>query len=465
MSRIASSPISHAVSPASVYASAPAVPAPITASDHPLVRACRRHSSIAADQCSGSPTGLPLARLTEPTTRYDTPARAVAASPDSQTTDLSRRVAKYPSESSDPNSRSSVRTRASSAASSVCVYAGERNSRTVAPTTVAAASRLMTRAHPQRRGRVARVVHLADVAEHVVPHEQGRRARGRARAPKRVTSHDPTTSTTAPPTRNSASARRKLPRTALAPNCRRARSSDDEDRGDQHEADQVDRRAALEQPHDPVELRQHDPPDDEDPPGRPHPAVQRDPDAGQQRRVDEVRDDRQRQHRDDVVLAREVLPPRRDRCRDQHQGAGQEHHRREPVGPPVVEAVAVADRRAAVQRRDDRRVVPGLSWSTTSAMCSPLSVRRPARRASLWNLTATRMIALDPLPGPHPAPERTGGRRVGTVVAMARGGGMLEVELVGADDDAAAPSHRAAPDRPTVARRGRRRRRLSRRSA
>ena len=94
MSRIASSPISHAVSPASVYASAPVVPAPMTASDQPLSRACRRHCSIAAGQCSGSPTGLPLARLTDPTTRYDTPARAVAASPDSHTTDLSRRVAK-----------------------------------------------------------------------------------------------------------------------------------------------------------------------------------------------------------------------------------------------------------------------------------------------------------------------------------------------------------------------------------
>ena len=69
MSRIASSPISNAVSPASVYAAAPSSPAPITASDQPLARAFARHCSIADSQCSGSPTGLPLARLTEPITR------------------------------------------------------------------------------------------------------------------------------------------------------------------------------------------------------------------------------------------------------------------------------------------------------------------------------------------------------------------------------------------------------------
>ena len=69
MSRIASSPISNAVNPASAYAVAPNSPAPITASDQPLARAFARHCSIADSQCSGSPTGFPLARLTEPITR------------------------------------------------------------------------------------------------------------------------------------------------------------------------------------------------------------------------------------------------------------------------------------------------------------------------------------------------------------------------------------------------------------
>ena len=66
----------------------------MTASDHPFARASRRHASMAAGQCSGSPTGLPLARLTPRTTRYETPARACVGSSWSQTTALSRRVAK-----------------------------------------------------------------------------------------------------------------------------------------------------------------------------------------------------------------------------------------------------------------------------------------------------------------------------------------------------------------------------------
>ena len=94
MSRIASSPISNAVSPASVYAAPPNSPAPMTAHDQPLARALARHCSMADPQCWGSPTGLPLARLTDPITRYETPACAVAGSPVFHTMDLSRRVAK-----------------------------------------------------------------------------------------------------------------------------------------------------------------------------------------------------------------------------------------------------------------------------------------------------------------------------------------------------------------------------------
>src|SRR3954462_1233430 len=93
-STTASSPISQAVSPDVAYAVAPSSPAPITATDSPNERACRRQAEIASGQRAGSPTGLPLARLTEPMARYDTPALAVAGSPVSQTTDLSRRVAK-----------------------------------------------------------------------------------------------------------------------------------------------------------------------------------------------------------------------------------------------------------------------------------------------------------------------------------------------------------------------------------
>src|SRR4029453_14090574 len=85
MSRIASSPISNAVNPASVYVAAPSSPAPITARDQPLARALVRHRSIADSQGSGSPTGFPLARLTEPITREETPrlgSRGVASVPD-----------------------------------------------------------------------------------------------------------------------------------------------------------------------------------------------------------------------------------------------------------------------------------------------------------------------------------------------------------------------------------------------
>ena len=66
---IASSPISKALSPAVPYAAAPCSPAPITASDRPFDRASARQASIAAGQCNGSPSGSPLARLTEPIAR------------------------------------------------------------------------------------------------------------------------------------------------------------------------------------------------------------------------------------------------------------------------------------------------------------------------------------------------------------------------------------------------------------
>ena len=77
-SRIASSPISKAFRPASVYATAPAGPAPITASDQPCHGPGRATARSRRPSARGSPTGLPLARLTEPKTRYDTPARASA---------------------------------------------------------------------------------------------------------------------------------------------------------------------------------------------------------------------------------------------------------------------------------------------------------------------------------------------------------------------------------------------------
>jgi len=68
-SRIASSPISKAFSPARAYAAAPDWPAPMTAMLRPEARAWARHRPIAASQASGSPTGLPLARLIEPKAR------------------------------------------------------------------------------------------------------------------------------------------------------------------------------------------------------------------------------------------------------------------------------------------------------------------------------------------------------------------------------------------------------------
>jgi hypothetical protein len=107
---IASSPIDRARRPASTYARAASSLADRTAGDQPYRRASASQRWIAAGQASGSPSGSPLARLTPFTTRY-----AIAASfPGANTTALSRRVAKYPSESRSPCSRSSRRTSSSS---------------------------------------------------------------------------------------------------------------------------------------------------------------------------------------------------------------------------------------------------------------------------------------------------------------------------------------------------------------
>ena len=206
---------------------APALPAPITASDQPFVRACRRHASIASGQCSGSPTGLPLARLTEPDHPVrDTPARAVLASPDSHDDRLvapGREVAER-------------------------VLAAELAQQRPHPRLVGRVERARVRRRPEqqvrradddrRRQQVDDAAHPQRRASHRSPvstlprsptmlsqHEERRGPAVRGSPPTALTSHAPTNTSTAPPTRKNASARQKLPRTRPGANCGRARTA------------------------------------------------------------------------------------------------------------------------------------------------------------------------------------------------------------------------------------------------
>jgi hypothetical protein len=123
---------------------------------------------------------------------------------------------------------------------------------------------------------------------------------------------------------------RALPR---AWNCGLARNKTTND----HKAgDLQDERATADDRKDPSELGQDDPPDDEDPPSGPQPAAQCNSNCDEQRRVHQIRHDRNRQHRHDVVPLPEVPTQWRNKCRDHDERRKHKHGRRESIRPAII---------------------------------------------------------------------------------------------------------------------------------
>ncbi len=238
MSTIASSPMSNAVSPASAYACAPSSPAPMTASDQPLRRACSRHASMAAAQCSRVADGVAAGQAHRADNSVGHPGlggRGVAGVPDDRLVAPGGEVAERVVVAELAQQRADLGLLGRS--SSVRVSAGGSEQDGGGDDHEDRAGQVDDASDPKRCGGRAAVAEPPEVDEHRVEHVHRRRAD--ARRTLRTGRPERRRRRARPRRRRGsvASAQRRLPATRRAPNCGRADARDHDGAGNQHEPD------------------------------------------------------------------------------------------------------------------------------------------------------------------------------------------------------------------------------------